>query len=214
MKLKIELFPDVYPPQTDTFLLLEHIRVKRNDVVLELCAGCGVVGLYLAIAAGEVIAVDKNPSAVANARYNAKINEIRNICVRQGDLYQPVSSKRFDLIVANPPYVPTPPDWYFVDILETAWNAGPDGRMLINSIIAGLLAHLKPGGRFVLVQSSLADISQTLNQLRAYGFSARIIAQKWIPFGPVCRGRIDWLSRQATFTSQAELLVVIEARIA
>ena len=87
-------------------------------------------------------------------------------------------------------------------------------RMLIDSIIADLSAHLKPGGRFVFVQSSLADIALTLNQLRAEGFLTRIIAEKWIPFGPVCRGRIDWLSRQTTFTSQAELLVVMEAKIA
>ncbi len=68
MKLKIKRFDHVYPPQTDTFLLLKHIRPIAEDVVLELGTGCGVIALHLAQTAKRVVAVDFNPHAVKNAR--------------------------------------------------------------------------------------------------------------------------------------------------
>ncbi|MCZ6677701.1 MAG: methyltransferase [Candidatus Poribacteria bacterium] len=213
MTLKIERFPQVYPPQMDTFLLLENLDPTHDDVILELGTGCGVIALHLAQTANKVYATDTNPFAVENARHNAKMNCISNVVIAPGDLYEPVQGKRFDLIVANPPYVPTPPDWHATSILETAWNGGTDGRRLIDRIIQGLAQYLKADGRLVLVQSSLADIPKTQRQLKARRYSCRIVAQKWLPLGPVSRSRYPWLKRQSTFIHpDAELLVVIEAR--
>lgn len=212
MKLTIDLFPHVYSPQTDTFFVIPNTHPKPTDTVLELCTGCGIIALHLAQTAQAVYATDINPYAVANARHNAKLNKLTNVYIYHGDLYEPVTNRQFDLIVANPPYVPTPPDWKEQDIIEKSWNAGPNGRKLLDRIIAGLPAHLKPEGRFICVQSSLADIAETTKQLQALGLRPRLLAQKWLELGPVSRARYHWLQTQSTFLHpQAELLVVIEA---
>jgi len=210
--LKFELFPHVYPPQTDTFFLIEHACATPEDCVLELCTGCGVIALHLALTARCVSAIDNNPHAVVNARHNANINGVENVIIRLGDLYEPVRGQRFDLIVANPPYVPTPLGWRETDIIETAWNAGPDGRRILNRIIDGLSEHLTANGRLLFVQSSLSDIGQTEKRLQERGFSCWIRAQKWIPFGPISRGRFEWLKQQSPLIHpDQELLVVVEA---
>jgi release factor glutamine methyltransferase len=210
--LKIDLFPHVYPPQTDTFFVITNTRPKPTDTVLELCTGCGIIALHLAQTAQTVHATDVNPYAVANARHNATINNLTNVHIHHGDLYEPVNNRRFDLIVANPPYVPTPPNWQKQDIIEKSWNAGPNGRKLLDRIIAGLPTHLKPDGRFICVQSSLADIPQTQNHLAALGLHPRILAKQWLPFGPISLARYHWLKVQPTFLNpDSELLVVIEA---
>lgn len=212
LDLKIELFPHVYKPQTDTFFLIDFALPKPEDIALELCAGCGIISLHLSPVAKKVYATDFNPYAVANAKHNAKINGIWNIQIQQGDLYESVKDQRFDLIVANPPYVPTPPNWETQDIIETAFNAGEDGRIIIDRIIQGLPNHITSNGRFIMVQSSLADIEKTRTQLQTLNFHTRVIAEKWLPLGPVSRGRYHWLKQHATFIHpNAELLVIIEA---
>lgn len=212
-KLHIEVFPHVYPPQEDSAFLLEHAQVYPEDRVLELCCGCGFIGLNLAEIARDVVAIDINPFAVANARYNARINGVDNIEVKQADLYQSVQEQEFDLIVANPPYVPTPPDWEEQDIIEVSWNAGPYGRSLIDRILDELPQHLAPQGRFLMVQSSLADIPQTMKSLEAMHLQAEILASKWTELGPVSHSRYEWLQQQAIMLNpQSELLVIIQAQ--
>lgn len=214
MDLKIEVFPHVYPPQTDTFLLLDFVHPKPNDVVLELCTGCGILALHLAQIVKQVVATDLNPHAVANARHNTRVNTLTNVSIQRGDLYQPVANQRFNLIVANPPYVPTPPEWRAKDAIEMSWNAGYDGRLLIDRILDGLPDYLLPSGRFVMVQSSLANIKKTQARLFALGFECHVLAKKWLPLGPVSLGRYDWLlQRQLLKNRSAELLVVLQASL-
>ena len=213
MRLQIEVFPQVYEPQTDTFLLLKQIQPNPDDIVLELGCGCGVIALHLALAAKAVYAVDVNPHACVNTRHNAQVNGVSNLIIKQSRLYQSVAHQRFSLICANPPYLPTPPDYNETQIIEKSWNAGPDGRRVIDQIIAELPNYLLSNGRFIMVQSSLAGIAKTENQLYHLGFSTRILAQKWLPLGPISRGRYEWLCQRETFINpEAELLVVIEAK--
>ena len=213
-QLPIQVFPHVYPPQEDSFFLLERATVYPGDQVLELCCGCGFIGLNLALIAREVVSVDINPFAVANARYNARMNGILNMDVREADLYQAVPDECFDLIIANPPYVPTPPDWKEQDIIEVSWNAGPYGRNLIDRILEELPQHLAPQGRFLMVQSSLADIPQTMKRLQELNMQAEIVASRWLELGPVSHSRYQWLEQEAIMLNpESELLVVIKAEM-
>ena len=75
---------------------------------LDLGTGCGVQSLHLARHAGQVVATDLNPRALALAEMTAMINSVE-IDLRQGNLYEPVAGERFDLITSNPPYVMSPP---------------------------------------------------------------------------------------------------------
>src|SRR5579864_8448271 len=86
-------------------LPLEPRRVRR---VLDLCTGSGCLAVLAALAfpAAQVDAVDLSAPALALARRNVASHRLGDrIALHRGDLFAPVAAKRYDLIVANPPYV-------------------------------------------------------------------------------------------------------------
>lgn len=80
----------------------------RVSTALDLGCGSGVLGAGVAHRATRVVATDVNPRAVAFTRFNAELNDLPNLDVRQGSLFAPVQNDRFDLILCNPPYVLSP----------------------------------------------------------------------------------------------------------
>ncbi|MHC4830755.1 MAG: methyltransferase [Planctomycetota bacterium] len=82
-----------------------------GEKVLDLCTGSGVQAIIAALSgAHDVVGVDLNPRALAFATFNAALNEVDDVCrFELGDLFEPLgSAARFDLILANPPFVPSP----------------------------------------------------------------------------------------------------------
>jgi release factor glutamine methyltransferase len=124
--------------------------------------------------------------------------------VLQGDLYEPVTGRVFDVIVANPPYLPA------AEALSAQWDAGPDGREVVERICAGAPAHLAPGGVLLLVQSSLTGTAATLAALEAHGLRAACLAAHEGPPGPVVRAREAFLRERGLWPeSGVERLVVL-----
>jgi len=120
---------------------LARATVRRpTGSCLDLCTGSGIQALCAASHAERVLAVDINSRAVFCTRFNAGIQGCRNLEALQGDLYGPAGAKKFDLITANPPFVPSP-----VDILGFR-DGGRSGEDIQRRIVAGLPAHLAPGG--------------------------------------------------------------------
>jgi SAM-dependent methyltransferase len=76
--------------------------------VLDLGAGQGIQSLLAARHSEQVVAVDRNPRAVAFTAFNAGLNGFNNIESLEGDLFEPVAGRQFDLVVGNPPYVISP----------------------------------------------------------------------------------------------------------
>ena len=114
------------------------------DSALDLGTGCGIQALHAARHATRVIATDISSRALEIAALNAELNGIRNIEFRLGNLFEPVVGERFGHIVSNPPFVITPradgvPSYEYRD-------GGMEGDALVASLIAGLAAHLEPGG--------------------------------------------------------------------
>ena len=114
------------------------------DSALDLGTGCGIQALHAARHATRVVATDISPRALEIAALNAELNGIRNIEFRLGSLFEPVVGERFGHIVSNPPFVITPraegvPSYEYRD-------GGMVGDALVASVIAGLAAHLEPGG--------------------------------------------------------------------
>jgi len=112
---------------------------------LDLCTGSGVHALLASAHTEQVLAVDINPRAVACARFNAQASGIANLEVQVGDLFEAVRGERFDLITANPPFVPSP-----LDNLRFR-DGGRSGEDIQKRIIAGLPNHLAPGGMAQIV---------------------------------------------------------------
>ena len=144
--LKLPGSDPVYPPGSDSMMLREIIPTDAATAVLDLCTGTGVQGLACAGTAARVVAVDINPRAAAMARLNAYMNGIDNLEVRAGDLYAAVRLERFDLVLANPPFVSSPYQ------SGPAYHAGgATGDRILRRIIKGLPSHLLAGGRFFAV---------------------------------------------------------------
>ena len=96
----------VLPASTHSanFLRLLTLRDTVGDT-LDLGCGCGLHALFAARHSTRVIATDISPQAIAYTRFNAMLNDVGNVECLEGDLFEPVAGKQFDLIVSNPPFV-------------------------------------------------------------------------------------------------------------
>ncbi|MFD9124045.1 HemK2/MTQ2 family protein methyltransferase [Kitasatospora sp. NPDC059571] len=204
--------PGVYPAQGDTRLLtgaLERERLAPGAPVLDLCTGSGAVALAAAARGARVTAVDVSRRALAAAGANSLLNR-RRLRLRHGDLFAPVAGARFDLITANPPYVPSrsaPPRRG----IARSWDAGRDGRDLLDRICAGAPALLAPGGVLLIVQSALAGVQATRAALARAGMRVGIAARSRQPFGPVMTARAGWFEARGLIAAgqrEEELVVV------
>ncbi|MCW7942434.1 methyltransferase [Streptomyces hygroscopicus] len=206
--------PGVYRPQTDTGLLgraLRRERITSRTEVLDLGTGSGALAVEAARLGGRVTAVDISWRALAAAWCNALLNG-QLVRVRHGDLTSAVPGRRFDLVVTNPPYVPAPPGVGPPRGRARAWDAGPDGRLLIDRICGAAPAFLRPAGRLLMVHSHLIGTEETLARLRAAGLHAEIVDRTRLPFGWVLRSRLAWLrERELVADRTTEELVVIRA---
>ena len=145
----------VYPPREDTELLRPFARASRGTRLLEIGCGRGVAALDAARAGAWTVATDRNPAALAAVRDAAARAGLVVRLVRT-DLARGLG--RFDRILANPPYLPTPrgaedPDPW----TDLALNGGPDGLAVTARLFRSLPAHLGPGGRAYVVTSSLQE---------------------------------------------------------
>ena len=125
--------------------VLQGWRPARPDArVLDLCTGTGVAALTVAARRGVcVLGTDVEPQALAVAQANAALNGLEDrASFAASDLYQALGEARFDLILANPPYIPCPPDLGYP---RWGWG-GPDGLALVRPIPSGSAPAPSTGG--------------------------------------------------------------------
>lgn len=185
----------VYEPNRYTFFFEEHIDVRAGDVVLDLVTGSGFFPVVLAETASRIVGIDINKSCVDNARMNAALNGYEEkIDIRLGSLFEPVPrDEKYDLIIANPPEFPTPPEKERDDWFGLASLAGRDGRKVIEGILPKLQDYLKPGGRFQMWHAWYANIPKTLQQLEDLGFETELTAEKYFSVGFLSFERATYL---------------------
>ncbi len=125
----------------DSQQLVEVAADLEGRRALELCCGAGAASLAAAARHEEVLGVDLNPRAVNFARFNALLNGVENARFVLGDLYAVAGDRPHDLILANPPFVPTP------DSGEVLFrDGGSDGEQVLQRILAGAPERLVEGG--------------------------------------------------------------------
>ncbi|NKY97037.1 HemK2/MTQ2 family protein methyltransferase [Nocardiopsis alborubida] len=208
--------PGVYPAQEDTSLLRTVLRQRGRVAgrsVLDVGSGTGALGIEAFRAgAASLTSIDLSRRSVLASWLNSRLHGVP-ATVRRGDLFAPVAPHRFDLVLANPPYMPAPGRRLPRHRMARCWDAGPDGRILLDRICAGAPSVLSEDGALLLVQSELADEQATLNQLKKAGLVPEVLARARVPFGPVLRARAAALRARGLLgpDQMEEELVVIEA---
>jgi HemK-related putative methylase len=170
--LHLVVLPDVFNPvllRSGAFLLSELWRLAAGSRVLDLGSGSGACGIAAARRGCQVTAVDINPSAVRCTRINALLNTVE-LDIRQGDLFSPVKSERFDVVLFNPPYYRGVPR----DGLDHAWRS----MDVPERFAAELAGHLTPQGHALVVLSSDGDSGAFLRALDTNGLANRAVAQR------------------------------------
>jgi release factor glutamine methyltransferase len=149
---------DTLVPRPETEILVDQAlqRIPRDAVIRILDAGTGSGAIALAIAKErplcEVIATDFSAAALAIAKENARQHGLPNIEFLPGDWLEPVAGQLFDVIVTNPPYVPSEdPD---LERLRheplSALASGADGLDAIRRIAVDALSVIEPGGSLLI----------------------------------------------------------------
>jgi release factor glutamine methyltransferase len=167
--LEFEIKPGVLIPRPDTETLVENVlQLARQEPalsqarVLELCTGSGCIAAAVAhhLKGTTVTAVDISDIAIEVAKHNfERLGLAERITLLQGDLYEPldnmVEAAPFDLILANPPYIPSA----VIPTLDAnvrdyephlALDGGADGFDLQRRILDGAEKRLAEGGRIFL----------------------------------------------------------------
>ncbi|MFF2502811.1 HemK2/MTQ2 family protein methyltransferase [Streptomyces sp. NPDC058067] len=206
--------PGVYTPQNDTRMLARALScevIGRSTSLLDLGTGSGALAIQAARLGARVTAIDISWRAVWAARLNAHLSR-QHVIVHHGDLETALRGPSYEIIVSNPPYVPSPSADLPSRGKARSWDAGPDGRALLDRICDTAPSALRPGGVLLLVQSALPGTEVTLKGLTDAGLRPEIIDRARIPLGPVLRSRAAWLRRQGLMGAQSwEELVVIRA---
>ena len=174
MTFIINTHENVYVPAEDSYLLAENLEVENGKSVLEIGTGSGIVAMYASKLTDKVTATDINFDAIQLAESNFKANNIDNVELLFGNLFEPVKDRKFDVILFNTPYLPTEEGEVIEDNLNYAFDGGLNGRKVIVLFLNEVKNHLNDGGIVQLIQSSLSDNDETLNKLDELGFIAEI----------------------------------------
>jgi release factor glutamine methyltransferase len=156
----------VYPPREDSLLLLPFATAARGRSVLEVGCGAGEASLAAARAGARVVATDRNRAALEWVRDRAAEERLRVDVVRT-DLARGLG--RFDVVLANPPYLPTPGAMPGEDAGDRlALDGGPDGARVTARLVADLSDHLTATGCAYVLVSSLQSPEAIADVLRGW----------------------------------------------
>lgn len=180
--LQLSVFPAVYEPAEDSFLLATYAS-SLSGRILEAGCGCGIVSLSAAraSAANSILGLDINPAAVECSQRNAEANGIKNVRFRHSDLLSALpEGEKFDSILFNPPYLPTTREERLsLDAENAAYDGGKDGLEVFRKFAAQAPSHLAKSGKVAVIATSLGGgIDKTLAELEKRIGAAQILAQE------------------------------------
>ena len=186
--------------------LRAHVA-RPGAAVLDVCTGSGMLAVQAALLGARVTAVDVTRRALVSARVNALLNGVR-VHTRRGSLFSALDGERFDTIVSNPPYVPAAGDALPAHGPRRAWDAGRDGRALLDPLCRQVADHLRPGGTVLLVHSAVCSARSTSWRRRGWtptssraGAARSVLscASAWRICGPpVAWKRACWRKRSSS----------------
>lgn len=122
--------------------------------VLDMGTGSGILAILAARQGAAVTATDINEGAIQCAQKNAALNKAKDIEFLCGDLFEPVSGRKFDLIIFNPPYLPKE-EKYVNKKIDLSYNSSET----LENFLKEYKRYLGPGGRALIVNSSISGVA-------------------------------------------------------
>lgn len=159
---------DYYKPSDDTFLLAECVKNLSGDNALEIAAGTGYISDLLRKKFNVVVATDLNFNALKEANKSISL-----VCC---DSISAIKNIMFDLIVINPPYLPSK------KIDDLSVDGGKDGIEVTLKMLEDARELIKDNGTIFVVTSSLAKYDGLLKHMRKLGYRTEVIARKKLDF--------------------------------
>lgn len=161
--LPFQVGPGVLIPRPETELLVDRVlelcRGLSSPVLLDLCSGSGCIPIALgkALPSASLWGVELSPHALEYFRQNLARNGVPNVTAVAGDIFalpEEVTGRRYDIITANPPYIPRGelPGLQ----AEVGWepplalDGGEDGLDFYRRLPGLCAPLLKPGGWLLL----------------------------------------------------------------
>ena len=166
----------VYEPREDSYFLQEWVAKLAGGHVLDMGTGSGILAMTALERGAKVTAVDIDEDAVSNFALMAGRQGIANLVVKQSDLFSAVRG-HFDLIVFNPPYLPSDPR-----VPDSALDGGPNGWEVIGRFLKDAPKHLRKEGLILLLFSS------PTNQLRVN----ELIRRKKLQFEQLAKMNLEF----------------------
>ena len=212
--LTITIKPNTLIPRPETeewcLKLVKQLHPFKDTklTILDLCTGSGCIALTLAKAlpSSTIYATDIDYCAVECAKYNACLNDIKNLVFIKSDLFTtfPINLS-FDLIVANPPYI-APEEWNNLDKSVTYWEAksaliaNNNGMECIQAIIQNASSWLNRTGPLALtstipqliIEIGYTQAEATIALMKAAHYNAIQVGKDLAGKDRTVSGRIDY----------------------
>lgn len=173
----VKITPQVYEPSEDSFLLAEAAlsEIRDSETILEVGCGSGIVSAVIKANTGaRIVGIDINPHATECTKQNG-------IEVIRGDLLSCIKGK-FDIILFNPPYLPTGPEERTDDWLNVALDGGHDGRRIIYRFLKDAGRCLAKNGMILLLVSTLTGVEEVKSKIISLGYNVEQKAKERFMF--------------------------------
>jgi len=158
----------IYQPREDSFLLKKYVSRYSKGIVLDMGTGSGIQAEEAAKKANKVIAVDINKEVIDYCKKNIKNKKISFI---KSDLFGFKPKIKFDLIIFNPPYLPRDKD-------DKRIEGGKHGYEIIKRFLKEVKKYLKPGGKILLLFSSLTNKEMVDSFIKKNLFKFKLLEKK------------------------------------